>query len=152
MKKSKVTKTLELIALVHGVSTAEVRKEIRLALDTGWESPDPAVQAYWAKIPRKGKKPTLEEVILYMADRVSPKGGKLRPPLMLSSDCAKTIRLLAICTNPCRGDRLGRPFIAPESPENGMVSLQAGHRGGYPLQDQPKILCILLFHFCFCAV
>lgn len=57
---------LEQIAVKNGVSIEQVRQDIQEALDKGWNNSDEKVQAYWRKIPTKHKKPTLEEVILYM--------------------------------------------------------------------------------------
>lgn len=54
------------IAVENGVSDEQVRQDIQEALDEGWNNSDEKVQAYWRKIPTKHKKPTLEEVILYM--------------------------------------------------------------------------------------
>lgn len=49
-----------------------VRQEMQYAMDMAMASPDPAVQARWAAVPRKGAKPTLEEFVSYMAS-LSPK-------------------------------------------------------------------------------
>lgn len=66
----KVNRVLAEIALKNGVSVAEVRREIQAALDEGMKSPDPNVQAYWNSIPRKGDKPTLQEVITHLANQI----------------------------------------------------------------------------------
>ncbi len=54
------------IAMQNGVSVSEVKKDLQEALDSGWNNPDPKVQAFWRGIPTKHKKPTLEEVIAYI--------------------------------------------------------------------------------------
>ena len=54
---------LEIIAAKEGISVEEVSREIQLAIDDAMKNPDPKVQAEWRKIPKKGKKPTPEEVI-----------------------------------------------------------------------------------------
>ena len=66
----KVNRVLAEIALKNGVSVDEVRKEIQVALDEGMKNPDPNVQAYWNSIPRKGDKPTAQEVITYLSNQI----------------------------------------------------------------------------------
>jgi hypothetical protein len=63
MTKSKAIKKT---AIQCSVSEAEVLKEIEAAIDLGLASTDPAVQAHWNNIPKKGAKPTPEEVIDYV--------------------------------------------------------------------------------------
>lgn len=70
MEKSKVIRAFEKIARKEGISVDEVRQEIQKAIDDAMQSDDPAVQAYWRKIKFKGKKPTPEEVVLYIAKQV----------------------------------------------------------------------------------
>lgn len=64
------TRALEAVAMKEGVTVSEVKKEIQKAMLIGLCSQDPAVQAYWAKIPREGEVPTPEEVILFLAGEV----------------------------------------------------------------------------------
>lgn len=70
MEKSKVIRAFEKIARKEGISVDEVRQEIQKAIVDAMQSDDPAVQAYWRKIKFKGKKPTPEEVVLYIAKQV----------------------------------------------------------------------------------
>ena len=63
----KVNKALIHIAVAHVTSVTEVRRDIQKALDEGWNNSDPKVQEYWRKIPSRCEKPTLEEVIEFMA-------------------------------------------------------------------------------------
>ncbi len=65
-----VKNALQAIADREGVSISEVRKEIQAAIDEGMKSTDKSVQEYWSKIPRKGVKPTPEEVINYIAKSI----------------------------------------------------------------------------------
>ncbi len=58
------------IAIKNGVSVSQVRQDIQKALDEGWDSSDEKVKAYWRKIPTKHKKPTLEEVVLYIISSI----------------------------------------------------------------------------------
>ncbi len=61
-----INKALKIIAKRNGVSIAEVRREIQEALDEGMRNPDPKIQAYWNSIPRRSKKPTVEEVFSFI--------------------------------------------------------------------------------------
>ncbi len=58
------------IAKKENVTPEHVRREMMRALKKGQESPDPAVQARWASIPRQGEEPTLEEIFEYLVQRV----------------------------------------------------------------------------------
>lgn len=71
MKRTKANKAFEKIARREGVSVIEVREEIQKAIDIGMASTDPAVQAQWKRIPYRGDKPTPDEVVLYMAKKIS---------------------------------------------------------------------------------
>ena len=43
----------------------EVRREMQIAIDAGFDNPNPAVQEEWKKMTLKGDRPTPEEVINY---------------------------------------------------------------------------------------
>lgn len=58
------------IAKKENVTPDHVRREMMHAMKKGQESPDPAVQARWASIPRQGEEPTLEEIFEYLVQRV----------------------------------------------------------------------------------
>ncbi|MDL2287046.1 hypothetical protein LJB90_00560 [Eubacteriales bacterium OttesenSCG-928-G02] len=73
MKKSKGEKAIEDVAKSNGISVAEARKEIELAIDMAMANPDPTAKAFWAVYIKNGKKPTPEEFIVYMAKRVESK-------------------------------------------------------------------------------
>ena len=47
------------------------RREMEIAMLEGYNNPDPAVQAEWAKAPFAGRIPSVEEFIVWCADRVS---------------------------------------------------------------------------------
>lgn len=66
----KTDKALTKVALKHGVSVAEVRREIQAALDEGIRNPDPQIKEYWNSIPCKGDKPTVDEVISYLVKQI----------------------------------------------------------------------------------
>lgn len=69
MKKEKFNRVLEEIARNHHTTVQEVRREMEYAMYVGQSNPDPAVQAQWNSIPRKGDKLTLEEFIDYIIKR-----------------------------------------------------------------------------------
>nr|MDE5569676.1 sporulation initiation factor Spo0A [Ruminococcus sp.] len=62
----KLNEIFKQIAVKNGVSVKQVHQDIQEAFDEGWNSSDEKVREYWHKIPTKHKKPTLEEVILYI--------------------------------------------------------------------------------------
>ena len=55
------------IALAHQVTEAQVRKDLKEAMDAGRNNPDPLVQAKWKEFAFEGDAPTLEAFILWMA-------------------------------------------------------------------------------------
>ena len=73
MNKKKVLKAFKEIATRKGISVAEVRKEIQKAIDIASASPDPVVEEQWRRMPYRGKKPTPEDVVIYLAKQVKIK-------------------------------------------------------------------------------
>ena len=55
----------EKIAEKYTTTPEEVCREMQIAIDAGFDNPDPAVQAEWKKVTLKGERPTPEEVINY---------------------------------------------------------------------------------------
>ena len=55
----------EKIAEKYNTTPEEVRREMQIAIDAGFDDPDPVVQAEWKKVNLKGDSPTPEEVINY---------------------------------------------------------------------------------------
>ena len=49
----------------YNTTPEEVRREMPIAIDAGFDDPDPAVQAEWKKVTLKGDRPAPEEVIKY---------------------------------------------------------------------------------------
>ncbi|WP_027400322.1 hypothetical protein [Anaerovorax odorimutans] len=66
--KSKLA--IKKLALQNGTSVEEIIDEINFAIEVGMNNPDNSIQQYWRKIPRKGTKPTPEELISYLAKQV----------------------------------------------------------------------------------
>lgn len=58
---------LEAVAKQHNTTVEEVYKEMQIAIDAGFDNPDPEVQKMWKQIPFKGDRPTPEDVIPYVA-------------------------------------------------------------------------------------
>ena len=55
----------EKIAEKYNTTPEEVRREMQIAIDAGFDNPDPAVQEEWKKMTLKGDRPTPEEVVNY---------------------------------------------------------------------------------------
>lgn len=70
MDKSQVTKAFEKIAQKEGISVNEVRQEIEIVIDDAIKSNDPAIQAFWKKMKCSSRKPTPEEVVIYLAKQI----------------------------------------------------------------------------------
>lgn len=63
------------VAKQHETTVADVYSEIQKAIDVGFDSTDPDVQAEWRKVNLKGERPTPEEVIAYMVNALQTKRG-----------------------------------------------------------------------------
>lgn len=70
MNQKIVQKALKKIAKKEGISVAEVKHEIEVAIAFGQSNPDKQIQQRWEEVPSKGKMPTAEEVILQLAKKV----------------------------------------------------------------------------------
>lgn len=73
MKIEEAQKSIKEIAKKEKISEEEVRNEMLLAIREGMNSTDPTVQKQWRDFKFKGKEPTPEEFIMYMASRVAGK-------------------------------------------------------------------------------
>ena len=63
------------IARENHVTEEEVRRDMKEAMDAGRQNTDPAVQAKWASFEYAGDEPTLEEFILWMAEKIKESGA-----------------------------------------------------------------------------
>lgn len=70
-KKDKISEHLRTIADQEGITVDEVRNEIAYAISLALKSNDPKVQNFWKKIPCKGERPTVEEIIDYIVTQLS---------------------------------------------------------------------------------
>ena len=61
---------LNAVAKQHNTTPEEVYKEMQIAIDFGFDNPDPEVQKIWKQIPLKGERPTPKDLIPYMAEMV----------------------------------------------------------------------------------
>ena len=71
MQKRELNSILTRIAVENNTTVREVRREMELTMQAGQANPDPAVQAMWNSIPRKGPRLTLEEFVAYLAKKAS---------------------------------------------------------------------------------
>ena len=62
------------IARDNHVTEEEVRRDMKEAMDAGRNNPDLAVQAKWVGFEYAGDEPTLEEFILWMAEKIKESG------------------------------------------------------------------------------
>lgn len=61
---------LNRIAIKEGVSVENIRREMQIAIDIGYNNPNIEVQKEWSKVPYKAERPTLEEFIDYASIKV----------------------------------------------------------------------------------
>ena len=66
-----LNKIIKTIAKQHHTTPERIRKEMEKTMEEAKRSKDPAVQARWASIPRKGTDVTLEEFLTYVAGIVN---------------------------------------------------------------------------------
>ena len=63
----------EKIAEKYNTTPEEVRREMQIAIDAGFDNPDPALQEVWNKMTLKGERHTPEEVINYAVKKLKGK-------------------------------------------------------------------------------
>lgn len=73
MRKRKFNKVMDTIGKGERISSKEVEKEIQIAIDSGFDNPDPTVRAEWEKVPFKGERPIPQEVIEYLCKEMKKK-------------------------------------------------------------------------------
>ena len=69
----KAKKAIHEIAITNGVSEAEVKREMSIAIDSGYYNNDPAIRMLWDRSPFAKRKPTPEEFLLWCASQVEEK-------------------------------------------------------------------------------
>lgn len=70
MKKSKFNEAMEVIGKREGISPEEVESEIQRTIDAVFYNLDNSAEFEWEKIPCKGKRPTPEEFVEYMSEKI----------------------------------------------------------------------------------
>lgn len=66
MDAMKSRQIFEQVVRENGVTSAEVIKEIQVAIAAAMANPNPNVQKFWKSVPRKGKQPTPAELLTYL--------------------------------------------------------------------------------------
>ncbi len=66
MQKTEFEKILDQISSASQIPLPEIREKMQQAMSTALKNPDPAVQAMWNRVPKKGTEPTLEEFMDYL--------------------------------------------------------------------------------------
>ena len=69
-RKRRAAKIIKRIAREHHVTEAEVRKEMKEAMDIARRNSDPAVQARWQEFHFEGAEPTVEEFIIWLGEQL----------------------------------------------------------------------------------
>ena len=69
-RDEKAEAAIRAIAAKNGVTEDEVRKEMMIAIESGYNNPDSAVQAYWRGTPFQSSKPSPEECLVWCAAQV----------------------------------------------------------------------------------
>ena len=65
----KVERILKRIAKMNDTTLEAICRELEALINDGWVNPDPIIHARWVMI-GKGKKPTLEQLLLFSAHTV----------------------------------------------------------------------------------
>ena len=69
MQKTPFDLILDQIASANRITSMEVRERLRMAMASALKDPNPAVQAMWNSVPKKGDTPTLEEFMDYLIQK-----------------------------------------------------------------------------------
>ena len=70
MEQQRVRAVLQRVADQNGVPLDTVLEEIERVIDNGMESPNPQIRVRWRRIPRRGAKPNVAELVTYLVDCV----------------------------------------------------------------------------------
>jgi hypothetical protein len=73
LNKRKAERALRKLAERERVTVGFIRAKIQEAIDIGMSNPDPDIQRFWKSIPHQGDRPTPEDVICFMGERVTTK-------------------------------------------------------------------------------
>ena len=75
VRKSELDSIIRMLAKENHSTPEYVRSQMQSALDEAFSNPDPRVRAAWNAFPTKGRKPSLEEFIEYIANMAGPQGS-----------------------------------------------------------------------------
>lgn len=67
---SRAKVAIHAIAMKNGTTDEAVRDEMTYAIESGYNNPDPSVQAYWRNTPFSDRVPTPEEFMLWYANQL----------------------------------------------------------------------------------
>lgn len=68
MRKKYFNQIINQVAQQYNVTPEEVRRDMAEAIDAGWNDPDPITHSHWVKMRADGKKPTVEDFLLYLTE------------------------------------------------------------------------------------
>lgn len=57
MRKRRLNAIMRTVGKRKGISKEDVEREIQIAIDSGFDNPDPEVRAEWAEVPFKRRAP-----------------------------------------------------------------------------------------------
>ncbi len=70
-RERKLGQSLKIIAAKEGLTEDEVRDGIARAVSYALKSSDPEIRHFWQNIPCEGDAPTIEEIIVFLAEKIA---------------------------------------------------------------------------------
>ena len=67
----KAREAIRMIAQRNSITEQQVLDEMELAIDLGYNNPDPSVQSYWRSTPFVNRKPSPEEFMIWCAAKAN---------------------------------------------------------------------------------
>ena len=67
----KAREAIRMIAQRNSITEQQVREEMELAIDSGYNNPDPSAQKYWKSTPFANRKPSPEEFMIWCAAKAN---------------------------------------------------------------------------------
>lgn len=68
--EKKAKKALRKLSQKEGIPLEEIRREILIATDDAMKNADPQAKALWDELNYKGNKPTPEEIIAFLSQKL----------------------------------------------------------------------------------
>ena len=69
MDEKRIMDVLQQVAEQYGVPLFTVLEEIERVIDSGVDSPNPQIRVQWKRIPRRGAKPSVTELMAYLVGK-----------------------------------------------------------------------------------